>query len=339
MDKTKVGILGVGHLGRLHTSLYKEINSVEITGIYDVNSEKAQKVGDELGVLVFKEVDELLNQVDAVNIVTPTPDHFSSAQKALDNDCHLFVEKPITDSVEQAEKIIQLAKEKNKILQVGHIERFNPALLALEDVKLNPIFIESHRLASFNPRGSDVAVILDLMIHDLDLILSLVKSKPAKIDASGVGVISNHIDIANARIQFENGCVANVTASRISAKKMRKMRIFQQDAYISLDFTDGFSEIYYIPAEDQVAFKDGTLAFSLGEINTGEKKKEIKYNKLQRKDINPLKFELETFVDAIIANIGPVVSGEDGLNALRLAKEVMKKIDDHTQYVEARNKS
>ncbi len=339
MEKIKVGVLGVGHLGRLHASLYKEIKSAEIKGIYDVNIEKAQKVGDELGIQVFKEVQDLLNQVDAVNIVTPTPDHFNSAEKALENNCHLFIEKPITDNIEQAEKLIQSASNKNKILQIGHIERFNPAMLALEDVRLNPIFIESHRLASFNPRGTDVAVILDLMIHDLDLILSLVKSKPTKIDASGVGVISKHIDIANARIQFENGCIANVTASRISAKKMRKMRIFQQDAYISLDFSEGFSEIYYIPVEDQVIFKDGTLAFSLGEINTGEQKKEIKYNKLQRKDINPLKYELESFIDAINANISPLVSGVDGLEALKLAKEVMKKIDEHTHYIESRNKS
>ncbi len=339
MEKTKVGVLGVGHLGRLHASLYKDINSAEVAGIYDINIEKAKKVGEELGLKVFSNVDELLNIVDAVNIVTPTPDHFTSAEKAINNDCHIFIEKPITDEIEQAEKIIQQANEKNIILQVGHIERFNPALLALEDVKMDPIFIESHRLASFNPRGTDVAVILDLMIHDLDLILSLVKSKPAKIDASGVGVISKHIDIANARIQFENGCVANITASRISAKKMRKMRIFQQDAYISLDFTDGFSEIYYIPAEEQAAFKDGTLAFSLGEINTGEQKKEIKYNKLQRKDINPLKYELESFIDTINTNIKPVVSGEDGLGALKLAKEVMKKIDEHTQYVEERENS
>jgi predicted dehydrogenase len=337
MEKTKVGILGVGHLGRLHTSLYKEINSVEIKGIYDTNDEKAQKVGEELKVTVFNEAERLLEQVDAINIVTPTPDHFNSAVKALDYNCHLFIEKPITDNIEQAEKLIQLANDKKKILQIGHIERFNPALLALEDVRLNPIFIESHRLASFNPRGTDVAVILDLMIHDLDLILSLVKSKPTKIDACGVGVISKHIDIANARIQFENGCVANITASRISAKKMRKMRIFQQDAYISLDFSDGFSEIYYIPTEDQAIYKDGTLAFSLGEINTGEQKREIKYNKLQRNDINPLKYELELFIDAIDANIAPMVSGKDGLEALKLAKEVMKKIDGHTHYVETRN--
>lgn len=336
MEKIKVGVVGVGHLGRLHAALYKEISLAEIIGIFDINYEKAKKTGEDLNLKVYNDVDELLSRVDAANIVTPTPNHYSSAEKALNNNCHVFIEKPITDKIEHAEKIIRMAKEKNKILQIGHIERFNPAILAIEDVKMNPLFIESHRLASFNPRGTDVAVILDLMIHDLDLILSLVKSKPSKIDASGVRVISKHIDIANARIQFENGCVANITASRISAKKMRKMRIFQRDAYISLDFTDGFSEIYYIPAEDQAVFKDGTLAFSLGEIKTGEGKREIKYNKLQRNDINPLKIELESFLDAVNTEISPVVSGEDGLEALKLAKEVMNKINEHSQYVEER---
>ncbi len=336
MDKVKVGVLGVGHLGRLHASLYKEISTVEVVGIYDINREKAEKVSEELDLQLFNNSKDLLRSVDAVNIVTSTPNHYESAIKALEYDCHLFIEKPITDNEQEAEDLIRKANEKNKILQIGHIERFNPALLALEDVKLNPLFIESHRLSSFNPRGADVAVILDLMIHDLDLILNLVKSKPTKIDASGVGVISNHIDIANARIQFENGCIANVTASRISAKKMRKMRIFQQDAYISLDFSEGFSEIYYIPEENQVLYKDGTIAFSLGEIDTGEMKKEIKYNKLQRKEINPLKYEMNSFIDSIITSIKPVISGEDGLAALKLAKEVMGKIEEHTHYINSR---
>jgi len=334
MDKVKVGVIGVGHLGRIHAKLYKEIESAELVGIYDVDKDKLEKVGSELNVPVFTNSEELMKVCDAVNIVTSTPDHYNSGMKALEHDCHLFIEKPITDSVEHAEKLISVANEKNKILQVGHIERFNPALLALEDVELNPIFIESHRLASFNPRGTDVAVILDLMIHDLDLILSLVKSKPVKIDASGVGVISDHIDIGNARIQFENGCVANITSSRISAKKMRKMRIFQQDAYISLDFDEGFSEIYYIPQKDQASYKDGMMAFSLGQYAAGNTTKEIKYSKLQRSDINPLKYELTLFVDSIIANTPPIIGGKDGLDALKLAKEVIRKIEEHTNYIQ-----
>lgn len=333
MNKIRVGVLGVGHLGRLHARLYKEVEQAELVGVYDPDKQKAEEVGRELGVTVFSERDELLKAVDAVNIVTPTTSHYESARAALDHDCHIFIEKPIMSDEQQALEIINLAKEKNKNLQVGHIERFNAAVLALSDVELHPIFIESHRLASFNPRGTDVAVILDLMIHDLDLILALVKSEPVQIDASGVGVISNTIDIANARIQFANGCVANVTASRISTKKMRKMRIFQPSAYISLDFIEGFSEIYYTSGSEQKSFQDGTLAFSLGQIDTGNESKSIKYNKLQRTGVNPLKKELTSFMDSILANIKPIVAGEEGLQALKLANQVLKKIEEHTQMV------
>ena len=330
MNKIRVGVLGVGHLGKLHASLYREVEPAELIGIYDTDLEKATEVGRDLGVTVFDSRDALLKEVEAVNIVTPTSDHYESAQAALENDCHLFIEKPIMVSESEAEDIISKSDTNNKLLQVGHIERFNPAILALSDVKLNPVFIESHRLASFNLRGTDVAVILDLMIHDLDLILSLVKSEPVQIDASGVGVISKNIDIANARIQFKNGCVANVTASRISTKKMRKMRIFQPSAYISLDFIEGFSEIYYVSDEQQKSFNDGTLAFSLGQIEAGDGKKSIKYNKLQRSGVNPLKHELTSFVESISANIPPIVSGQEGLAALKLANLVMKKIEEHT---------
>ena len=330
MNKIRVGVMGVGHLGRLHARLYREVGQAELIGVYDTDLEKANEVGKELGVTVFDSREALLKEVEAVNIVTPTSDHYESAQAALENDCHLFIEKPIMASESEAENIINIAATNNKLLQVGHIERFNPAILALSDVKLNPVFIESHRLASFNPRGTDVAVILDLMIHDLDLILSLVKSEPVQIDASGVGVISKNIDIANARIQFKNGCVANITASRISAKKMRKMRIFQPSSYVSLDFIEGFSEIYYISDEQQKSFQDGTLAFSLGQIEAGDGKKSIKYNKLQRSGVNPLKHELISFVESISANIPPIVSGQEGLAALKLANRVIQKIEEHT---------
>jgi len=336
MNKIKVGVLGIGHLGKLHASLYKEIEAAELCGFYDIDESKSQKVSDELNIPAFKNRDELLEQADAINVVTPTSNHFESAKIALNHDCHLFIEKPIMATEEEAQQIITLANEKNKTLQVGHIERFNPAILALSDVQLKPLFIESHRLSSFNPRGTDVAVILDLMIHDLDLILSLVKSKPVTIDASGVGVVSKTIDIANARIKFENGCVANITASRISAKKMRKMRIFQENSYISIDFVEGFSEMYYIPTSESQSFKDGTLAFSLGQIEAGADKKEIKYNKLQRTGVNSLKQELSTFLNSIQANIPPIVSGEEGLAALKLANQVLKEIGDHTNSIKER---
>ena len=335
MSKLKVGVIGVGHLGRIHAKLYNEVESAELVGVYDTDQEKAEQVARELNTISFKTQDELLEKADAVNIVTPTSDHYNTAAQALQQDCHLFIEKPIMAREDEAERIISLAKEKNKVIQVGHIERFNPAILALQDVPLRPLFIESHRLASFNPRGTDVAVILDLMIHDLDLILSLVKSKPVQIDASGVGVISETVDIANARISFESGCVANITASRISAKKMRKMRIFQTNSYISVDFSEGFSEIFYIDDKAENKFQDGTLAFSLGQIQAGSHSKDIKYNKLLRKDVNPLKYELNGFVESILANIPPLVSGEEGLAALKLANAVLEKIDENTRKVNA----
>jgi len=336
MNKTKVGVIGVGHLGRLHAGLYREIENAELAGIYDIDTQKAKNVGVDLGAKIFENVGDLFEEVDAINIVTPTTTHFDVARAALDHDCHVFLEKPITDTEQDAEELIRLADKHKKILQVGHIERFNPAILALSDVHLKPLFIESHRLASFNPRGTDVAVILDLMIHDLDLILSLVKSRPEQIDASGVSVISGSVDIANARIQFESGCIANVTASRISTKKMRKMRIFQQNAYISVDFIEGLSEIYYTEGDDRMDFQDGTLAFSLGEIDAGSGKREIRYNKLQRGGVNPLKYELSSFVDCIQNQTQPIVTGNDGLIALSLANRVLEKINDHSRLVTER---
>ena len=332
MNKVPVGVIGVGHLGKIHASLYREIKSANLIGVYDSDVDKAKKIADDLNLTAYGDIHQLLEKVDAVNIVTPTSTHHNIAKTALEHNCHLFIEKPIMANESEAEEIIQIAKDKNRLVQVGHIERFNPAVLAISDVTLKPLFIESHRLASFNPRGTDVPVILDLMIHDLDLILSLVKSPPVQIDASGVGVVSETLDIANARIQFENGCVANITASRISAKKMRKMRIFQQNSYISIDFVEGFSEIYYID-DTALTFKNGTLAFSLGQIEAGNRRKDIKYNKLQRSDVNPLKYEISGFVESIQANIPPLVSGQDGLAALKLANQVLAKIEERTKMV------
>ena len=337
MNKIRTGIIGIGHLGKLHASLYREVEQADLIGVYDLDLEKAKKIASELNIKSFDSLEDLFRDIEAVNIVTPTVTHFELAKQALEANLHVFLEKPITSSEDEAEKIIELAREKQRILQVGHIERFNPAVLALSDVELKPIFIESHRLAPFNPRGTDVAVILDLMIHDLDLILTLVKSEAVQLDASGVGVVSPTVDIANARIQFANGCVANVTASRISNKKMRKMRIFQPNAYISLDFVDGFSEIFYTTEGDKLNFNDGTLAFSLGQIDAGGSRKEIKYNKLQRIGINPLKQEVSTFIESIDSGVPPVVDGQAGLAALRLANKVLAKIEAHTRLVKERS--
>ena len=338
MDKIKVGVAGVGHLGRLHASLYKDVRDAYLSGVFDTDKEKRDKLAAELGVGSFDSFEQLLENVDALNIVTPTSTHFELAKKAIMAGKHVFIEKPITRSTNEAQQLIDLAAEQNCKIQVGHIERFNPAMLALQDVQLDPMFVESHRLASFDPRGTDVAVILDLMIHDLDLILHMVKSAPKKIAASGVGVVSSTIDIANARIEFENGCVANVTASRISNKKMRKMRLFQRDAYISVDFVEGFSEIFYIPKEHSTPFQDGTLAFSLGKINEGENAREIKYNRLERKNINPLLKELTMFVDAVRNGLQPPVTAEEGMAALKLANLVLKEIQAHQDYIERHKK-
>ncbi len=332
MNRTKTGVLGVGHLGKIHAKLLQDLPDAILLGVFDTNLKTAQEVAKELGVIAFESMDALIAEVDAVSVVTPTTTHFEIAAKVLEAGKHVFIEKPISESEDQAQQLIEMAKEKNCLIQVGHIERFNAAILALEDVPLDPIFIEAHRLASFNPRGTDVAVIHDLMIHDIDLILHLVKSKPVSIAASGVGVISSNIDIANARIEFENGCVANLTASRISAKKMRKMRLFQHDAYISMDFTDGISEIFYLADKEQTPFHDGTLALSLGQLGN----RDIKYNRLKREQVNPLRKELRSFVASIRNDIPVAVSAEDGLKALRLANQIIEKIDLHQQKIKQR---
>ncbi|HHE55850.1 MAG TPA: Gfo/Idh/MocA family oxidoreductase [Caldithrix abyssi] len=332
-NKISVAVIGVGHLGSIHANLYTQIPEAELVGVYDINQETCEKVATELNVRAFKNLEELWPQVDAVNIVTPTTSHFDLAMAALQNDKHVFIEKPVTEKVFQAYDLKKFAEHKGLKIQIGHIERFNPAILALEGVQLNPIFIEAHRLATFKPRGTDVAVVLDLMIHDIDLILSMIKSEPTRISANGVGVVSSNIDIANARIEFKNGCVANLTASRISAKKMRKMRIFQKDAYISMDFNDGVSEIFYLENDDHPIFENGTLALSLGQLELGELKREIKYNRLKREQVNPLQAELISFIDAIKNNLQPAVTIQDGINALSLAQKVMKEIKRHQQYL------
>ncbi len=329
MEKLKVGVIGTGHLGKLHAKLYNQVEDAELIGIYDQDQGKAKELAKDLECKAYENIEFLIDNVDALSIVTPTTTHHEIALMALKKKKHIFIEKPITKTEEEAQDLIGQAREQGCIIQVGHIECFNAAMLALEDVAIKPVFIEAHRLASFNPRGTDVAVILDLMIHDLDLILHLVKSKPLKVDASGVGVVSSNFDIANARIEFENGCVANVTASRISAKKMRKMRIFQRNAYISLDFTDGFSEIFYLPEPDQASFKDSTMAFSLGQIDAGNQKRDINYTKLERKDVNPLLNELYAFVNSVKNNKPVMVSAEDGLEALKLANTVLEQIALH----------
>lgn len=323
MEKIRIGIVGVGHLGKLHLKNLLEIKSVDCSGIFDIDEEKAKSVEEEFNVRRYQSLLDLFKSSNAVIISTTTSNHFEVGKLALENDLHIFIEKPITSTVEEAEELIKLGKTKNKFIQVGHIERFNPAILSLEKYQLNPMFIQSDRLSQFNLRGTDVAVVLDLMIHDIDIILHLVKSEVEKIDASGVAVVSDSIDIANARIQFKNGCVANVTASRISQKKMRKMRMFQKDAYITIDFLQGLSEIYRLVKPDKE-----TIGISYGEIGVGEKRKKVIYEQPEIPEVNAMKYEQELFIKSILTNTPPVVSGEDGKKALEVADFIIKTIEN-----------
>jgi predicted dehydrogenase len=323
MDPLNVGVIGVGHLGSLHTKMYAEISSVKLVGVYDVDAQRAKKTAAEFGIKAFPALDDLLSQVEAVSIATPTPTHYDVAMQVIKRGVHLLIEKPITATIEQAQALTERAETKGLKLQVGHIERFNPAILALEPYNITPLFIESHRLAQFNPRGSDVAVVLDLMIHDIDLILSLVKSKVTRIDANGIAVISDTPDIANARLQFENGCVANVTASRISQNKMRKMRLFQRDAYISIDFAQGLSEVFRLVDENTTNLKSTMM---LGKIDQGQHKRIIVYEQPEVQEVNALKYELERFIESIQKNKETPITGRDGLHALEVAQEILQKI-------------
>lgn len=325
MSKLKVGVIGTGHLGKIHTKLFKEVETAELVGVYDIDETKANEAAKEFGTQAFANLDELLSQVEGVSIVATTSAHYELVKKAFEKNVNVLVEKPITASIQEAEEIVKIADDKKLMLQVGHIERFNPALLSLEKYQLDPKFIQTDRLAQFNPRGTDVAVVLDLMIHDIDIILSLVKSEVKEIKASGVAVVSDNIDIANARLEFENGAVANVTASRISQKKMRKMRMFQQSGYIALDFITGVAEVYRLVGKDEMA-ENHFLSF--GEMGVGEKKKFVVYEQPEIKQVNALKYELERFIESVKNKTRPVVSGEDGLKALKVADEIIKKIEE-----------
>jgi predicted dehydrogenase len=303
--------------------MLSEIGGDVLAGVHDLDAAKTSQVAAEFGVTAYQDLPALLGGVDAVTIATTTNAHFSVAETALKAGKHVFIEKPITRTVEEAGRLADLAKRQNLIVQVGHIERFNPAILALEKYRVEPMFVESHRLAQFNPRGTDVAVVLDLMIHDIDIILSFVNSPVARIEANGVAVVSDSVDIANARIQFENGCVANVTGSRISQRRMRKMRLFQQNEYISLDFSEGTVEVFrLVDAADPAV--TGTLM--LGELGSGKMKRKIVYEQPEVKEVNALKHELSLFLDAILTNKRPIIGAEEGKRALEVAQVIMEKI-------------
>ncbi len=314
----KVGVLGAGHLGKIHLRLLEQSKKYELVGFYDQDTINAQKVAEEFGYKLFASIDDLIDAVEVVDIVTPTLSHFDCAKKAIEKGCHIFIEKPIAKTVLEAEAIRTLASQYHVKGQVGHVERFNPAFIAAKGMIDNPMFIETHRLAEFNPRGTDVPVVLDLMIHDIDIILSVVKSKVKNVYASGISVISDTPDIANARIEFENGCVANLTASRISMKNMRKSRFFQKDAYISVDLLEKKAEV--VRMKDVPENPD---EFAMILQNAEGVKKQIYFDNPEVENNNAILDELETFADAIINKTEPIVSLRNGTDALRVAQMVI----------------
>ena len=318
INMLKAGVLGAGHLGKIHLRLLQESKKYELVGFFDPFTENAKKVAKEFGYKLFDSVEELIAAVEVVDIVTPTLSHFECAKKAIEKGRHIFIEKPITKTVLEAEAIKTLASQFHVQGQVGHVERFNPAFTAVKDKIDTPMFIETHRLAEFNPRGTDVPVVLDLMIHDIDIILSVVNSKVKNVHASGISVISETPDIANARIEFENGCVANLTASRISMKNMRKTRFFQKDAYISVDFLEKKSEI--------VRMKDvpnNPDEFAMILQNAEGVKKQIYFDNPEVENNNAILDELESFAESINNDTKPVVSLRQGAEALRVAQMII----------------
>lgn len=318
----KVGVLGAGHLGKIHLRLLQQSEKYELVGFYDENADYAEKIAAELGYHRFDTIAKLIQAVDVVDIVTPTLSHYKCAKVAIKSGKHVFIEKPIATTVVEAKEIIALAREYGVQGQVGHVERFNPAFQAVRDKIENPMFIETHRLAEFNPRGTDVPVVLDLMIHDIDAILSVVKSKVIAVHASGVSVLSQSPDIANARLEFENGCVANITSSRISMKNMRKSRFFQKDAYISVDYLDKVCEVVKMKeAPEHPGDFDMILQNAEGE------RKQIYFDNPAVAPNNAILEELETFAEAIQNNTSPIVTLEDGTEALRVAYQIIEAME------------
>jgi predicted dehydrogenase len=318
----KIGVFGVGHLGKFHLNNWKEIKDIELVGFYDPGDDVSQAVSEKYQVARFIDAERLMDAVDAVDVVAPTNVHHEMCRMAIRKGKHVFVEKPLANTMEEALELIKLVRESNIKFQVGHVERFNPAYLAVKDLGLNPMFIEVHRLAQFDPRGTEVSVILDLMIHDIDIILGLVKSEVKMISASGVAVMTDTPDIANVRIEFNNGCVANLTSSRISMKKMRKMRLFQKDAYIGIDFLNKKTEIIKLKTPQDVD------AFSF-DLDTKYGKKTIAVVNPQVPEVNAIKKELEAFRDSILNNTPTAVSELDGYRAMDVAHQILQKIKNN----------
>ena len=322
----KIGVFGAGHLGKIHIQQWKEVSGVELVGFYDPDETNAASTIAQYNIPRYNSEQELIQAIDAADVVSTTTTHYEVARQCLQNGKHLFIEKPLAHTLEQALELVTMVKEAHVKCQVGHVERYNPAFLSLKDLPLNPMFIETHRLAQFNPRGTDVSVILDLMIHDIDIILHLVKSNVRRISASGVAVMSETADIANARIEFDNGCVANLTSSRISIKKMRKMRLFQRDAYISIDFLDKKTEI--IKLKD-AGGTQGVMDIPLEMVNGDKKVISVEMPEIPLS--NAIRSELHEFADAIMNDRPVRVSVIDGYQAMDVAHQVLKKMSMHNE--------
>ncbi len=325
----KIGVLGAGHLGKIHLKCIQlAAERLDLVGFYDPNPEAAAHAAETYGVPAFDSAEALIEAVDIVDIVTPTTTHYQLASLAIDKGRHFFIEKPLTESITEAEALVNRCQEKGIKAQVGHVERFNPALLALDNTPLQPMFIEAHRLSVFNPRGTDVSVVLDLMIHDLDIVLSMVDAPVERVSASGVAVASNTPDIANARVEFANGCVANLTASRISMKQMRKVRLFQTDAYISLDFLEKSAQVIRL-TEATEGDKEAML------LDTPRGRKQLLINNPEIEPVNAIKMELESFAQSIETDTEPLVSINDGYRALVLAHQIIDEIAQRTPQLPA----
>ncbi len=318
----KIGVFGVGHLGKFHLNNWKEIKDVEVVGFYDPSDDAAQDVTEKYQIPRFLDAERLIDAVDVIDVIAPTTYHYNLAKMAIRKGKHVFLEKPMANTMQEAQELVNLVTESRIKLQVGHVERFNPAFIAVRDMELNPMFIEVHRLAQFNVRGTEVSVILDLMIHDIDIILKMVKSEVKQISASGVAVMTDTPDIANVRIEFNNGCVANLTSSRISMKKMRKMRLFQKDAYIGIDFLNKKTEIIKLKSPQDID------AFSF-DLDTLHGKKTIAVVNPQVPEVNAIKKELESFRDAILNNTPTLVSEVDGYRAMDVAHQILQKIKNN----------
>jgi predicted dehydrogenase len=328
MAKLRVGVIGVGHLGKHHARIYAQLPQVELVGVNDLAPEKAKQIAGEYVTKEFCTQSELLQEVQAVSIATSTSSHYEVARQALERGVHILIEKPLCSSYQQAEELVNLAHKKNLILQVGHIERFNPAVLALSQnlADVRPMFIEAHRLAAFTERGTDVAVVLDLMTHDLDLITSWVDSELVDIQAAGISVVTDSDDIANARLTFANGCVANITASRVSAKPMRKIRLFQKELYASLDLAEKSLELYRLMTAEQLSNRQSPSPSPKFQLPVEKLGKTIVYEKPEVKNQDMLTLQLSAFVESVQTGSRPLVDGEQGAKVVKIATQIEEQI-------------